>query len=152
MKLTKAAIAEVKALEDKKGKLTPEQIVKAAENPKSALHRCFEWDDAKAAHCFRVEQAREILVRIKIDVEYEDGAVRVVSYVRDPDKSYREQGYASVSRISRPDAATMMRQELERISALFERAIALAKAKASDLPRGLVKKLIKIKAAVDTTL
>lgn len=41
--------------------LHPVHVVAAAKSPKSALHSSFEWDDKKAAHAHRLEQARQII-------------------------------------------------------------------------------------------
>ena len=37
---------------------TPEEIVEAAEDETTELHKCFEWDDSKAAKGYRLYQAR----------------------------------------------------------------------------------------------
>lgn len=52
---------------DKSGLLRPDAVVRAARNPKSALHEYFEWDDSIAAEKWRLEQARQ-LIRIVVDV------------------------------------------------------------------------------------
>lgn len=36
----------------------PEDIVEAARDEDTELHKCFEWDDEKAAHSYRLYQAR----------------------------------------------------------------------------------------------
>jgi len=38
--------------------LIPEEIVKFAENSKTALHSQFEWDQTRAAQAYRLSQAR----------------------------------------------------------------------------------------------
>lgn len=49
-----------------------ERIVAFAEdNPESELHKCFEWDDLKAAHLFRLEQAKLIIESLEAVVEFE---------------------------------------------------------------------------------
>lgn len=45
----------LQAIYDKNGRLTPQLVVNAAKNPKSALHSRFEWDDTKAAARYRRE-------------------------------------------------------------------------------------------------
>jgi hypothetical protein len=78
----------LKAVTDQaKGKLTPKAVVEAARNNKSPLHKHFEWDDAKAAESYRLEQARE-LIRI-IRVEEESGPVRAFFSIADRGTSYR---------------------------------------------------------------
>lgn len=39
---------------------TPEQIVDAARNENSELHKCFTWDDALAAEHWRKQEARQL--------------------------------------------------------------------------------------------
>jgi hypothetical protein len=53
-----------KLLVEKKGELTPDDVVEAARDPKTKLHGLFEWDDSAASAQFRVYQARAILQRL----------------------------------------------------------------------------------------
>lgn len=39
---------------------TPAQIVEKAKDSKTELHKCFEWDNEKAAEKYRLEQARMV--------------------------------------------------------------------------------------------
>lgn len=43
------------------GNLTPELVLEKASDPSCLLHPCFEWDDTKAAHEHRLNQARYLL-------------------------------------------------------------------------------------------
>ena len=52
--------------------VTPEQIVEKASDKNTALHECFEWDNKKAAHKYRLGQAQMIVRNIVEKVEYED--------------------------------------------------------------------------------
>jgi hypothetical protein len=49
------------------GLLKPEDVVAFARNRRTALHREFEWDDAKASIEFRLEQARRV-IRVSVTV------------------------------------------------------------------------------------
>ena len=40
---------------------TPESVLAKAKDPTSELHKCFEWDDTKAAEKYRLTQARQII-------------------------------------------------------------------------------------------
>ena len=60
---------ELDRLEKKAGSLTAEAVVKAATPKRSVLHRCFEWDDKKAANEHRLSQARYILRSIEVVFE-----------------------------------------------------------------------------------
>lgn len=61
----------LEAIRAKKGTLTPDLVLGDAKNIRSPLHEYFEWDDSKAAHQHRVEQAR-YLIR-SVTVVYEAG-------------------------------------------------------------------------------
>lgn len=80
-------------IERKHGDLTPEIIVGEAKKKRHPLHKCFEWDDTKAAHKFRLSQASSImrvLVTVTDDNE-DDEPVRVFVNVYDAGhKSYRQ--------------------------------------------------------------
>lgn len=43
------------------GTLIPEEIVNFAEDDKTELHKCFTWDDSKAAYLYRLEEARSVV-------------------------------------------------------------------------------------------
>ena len=46
--------------------ITPEEILEKAKNPSLELHKCFEWDDSKAAYKYRIQQARTIVCNLVI--------------------------------------------------------------------------------------
>jgi hypothetical protein len=61
--------SELKKISGKyNGLLRPRDIVNFARNTKTALHKCFEWDNKKAGEEYRKEQARR-LIRVYV-VEY----------------------------------------------------------------------------------
>lgn len=45
---------------------TPAQIVDKGRDPGSELHKCFEWDDSKAAESYRIQQARQVVCHLVI--------------------------------------------------------------------------------------
>lgn len=73
----KEVVKELKEIEEIRGEITPEFIVESAKNKKSVLHSCFVWDDAKAAHKYRLIKASELLRRITIKV-IKDGEPRII--------------------------------------------------------------------------
>lgn len=81
------ALARIAA--DGGGRLTPDAVVEAARNARSALHRHFEWDDAKAASAYRLEQAREIIRVIRLDDGAEEPTRAFLSVKDDSGVSYR---------------------------------------------------------------
>lgn len=50
---------------NKKGHLSPSEFVEIATPKSSPYHDMFEWDDKKAGHAHRLQQARQILMSIK---------------------------------------------------------------------------------------
>lgn len=66
--LSKEARAVLKALEAEK-RLKPSAVLEHARNKKSPLHRYFTWDDGEAAEKWRLEEARRIIVEVKVSVQ-----------------------------------------------------------------------------------
>lgn len=120
----------IKALEDADGRITPEAVIEAARDEGSPLHQQFEWDDSKAAHGYRLEQARTLIRSVKLLVTIEDRVISTVHYVRDPRADAGEQGYVSVTQLrSEPEhARAMLRVEFSRAAACLHRAEDLADA------------------------
>lgn len=86
--------------------LTPDIVVDDASRPDSPLHRHFCWDDTKAAHEFRLEQARRLIRRFDIVIERSSGdpvQVRSFQFIPSVDK------YMPVERVMRD---RQMRDEL----------------------------------------
>lgn len=59
----------------KAGEITPRNVVADAQAHNSPLHRCFEWDDAKAADEHRLQQARHLIGAIVV-VQVNDKPVK----------------------------------------------------------------------------
>ena len=108
------------------GKLTPELVVRAAQAKSSPLHDYFDWDDKIAGARWRLEQARELIRSVKIDITTSTVTIPAPLFIRDPNMSSDDQGYMSVVRL-RSD----QQMAREAVVAEFDRAgAALARAKA----------------------
>lgn len=59
---------EVQRIKSNYGLLTPALLLEEARNPKSVFHNCFTWDDDKAAHLFRMDQAKRLLQSINVTI------------------------------------------------------------------------------------
>jgi hypothetical protein len=71
-RLTKAQNAESLMLKRKRGGiLMKEEVLAFAENPETALHSCFEWDDTVGGAQYRLIQAAQI-VALTVDVIIEN--------------------------------------------------------------------------------
>lgn len=46
---------------------TPNDVLEAARNPRSPIHRYFDWDDTSAAEKYRLHQARNLVNSIQIE-------------------------------------------------------------------------------------
>jgi hypothetical protein len=85
--LNPQAIGErLEAIRAAKGKLTAEDILEDATQEDSPLHNGFEWNDAAAGHQHRLNQARKMVVSIRVlDSPAAKPTIAYVS-VRTPDK------------------------------------------------------------------
>lgn len=61
------AFAVLKGMADG-GRLTPENVVKEAKRRGSPLRDYFTWDDSEAARCWRIEQAKHLIRRVRVVV------------------------------------------------------------------------------------
>lgn len=57
---------ELEKIEKKEGALTKENVLHAARAKSSKLHKCFEWDDEKAAEKYRLHQANQLITSVVI--------------------------------------------------------------------------------------
>lgn len=119
---------ELNRLSSKHGRITPDIVVKAAEDERSPLHREFEWDNAKAAHTARLDRARALITFVTVTVIRRKEKITSVFYVRDPRRGAREQGYVSLSApdLRRNDAVDIVTSEFDRCEAAIERARGVA--------------------------
>lgn len=121
--------ARLEAIEaEKDGRLTPNAVLEDAAERDSPLHDFFEWDDSKAGHAYRLDQARTLIKSVMVVVVTETKRVTSVAYVRDPTAPSDVQGYVSVAKLrSDPELArAAIIAEFARVTAMLERARALA--------------------------
>lgn len=93
---------------------TPEEIVEAAEDESKELHKCFEWDDKKAAYGYRLNQARILTSQIVFKREVVEDNMKPVP-VRVFNKTDSSGGYKI------PERTFKVQSEYE---ALLQRALA----------------------------
>jgi hypothetical protein len=104
------------------GRLTPTAVVEDAQSEDSPLHPFFEWDDDKAAHEHRLDQARRLIRSVKINEVIDRRNVSVVAYVHDP-SDQSKQGYVeTISLINdRERALETLLREFTRIAGIMKR-------------------------------
>ena len=117
-------------LESKNGRLTPEDVIMAARNPKSPLHGEFQWDKDKAAHAHWIEQARALIRSVRVVIIEDRREIATYHYVRDPAAEHDEQSYVSLERLrDEPEnAKKMIIAEFSQAEAVLKRAENLADA------------------------
>lgn len=79
---------------------TPEQIVEKARDETAELHKCFEWDDTKAAQRWRLHEARVLtsnLIVKESDVTTEEPRTPIRFLVKTDSSS----GYKPIERVHR---------------------------------------------------
>jgi|ADurb_Ile_01_Slu_FD_contig_41_418430_length_1254_multi_1_in_0_out_0_2 tRNA A37 N6-isopentenylltransferase MiaA len=103
-------VEELTRLQEVNRILTPEVVVRAAEDNNSILHKLFEWDDNKAAYNWRLQQARTILNNIEVTI-ITDGEPREIAVF---EVTTRSEGYKSVDTFTNEDVdfvrASILRQ------------------------------------------
>lgn len=91
---------ELQRIYERDGVIEPEAVVLESKSASAPLHNCFEWDNEKAAHKYRITQAQGIIraivavdetkkspeTRAFVSVEREYHPVSVV--IRNPEKRY----------------------------------------------------------------
>lgn len=99
----------------------PEQIVERAKDASSELHKCFEWDNEKAADKYRLYQARQVVCHLVIKESVEknnDAPIRLLH------KTEAAEGYKPFSLIVKdPDEYSKLleraRSELRAFKAKY---------------------------------
>ena len=89
--------------------VTPDDVVDAARDTSSPLHRLFEWDDTLAAVRWRRQEARSVLNHLAVVVKMPDGNLEPIRAfhsvdVETDDTTARRYVHVSVVK-SRPDIA-----------------------------------------------
>ncbi len=111
------AANELSRIQNVYGKITPEVIVREASDKLSPLHSYFEWDDEKAGHRWRVQQARILLNNIQVKV-VSDGEERRISVFEVTSTS---EGYKSIGTFTREDVEYVKADIRSRLKALNEK-------------------------------
>lgn len=99
------------------GLLRPEKVIIRAKNPENILHKYFEWDDTKAAHQHRLEQARSLIRSVTI-THPEHKEVVIQAFVSLPSDRENGGGYRKVEEVMTNDF--MRVQFFEEISRAIE--------------------------------
>lgn len=72
---------ELKAIYEKEKLLTAENVLNHAKDENNPLHDLFTWDDSKAAHEYRLWEARSLIKSVKVTIKTGVEEVTVRKYV-----------------------------------------------------------------------
>lgn len=116
---------------DRDGEITPDDVVVAATPEDSPIHGLFLWDNEVAGQRYRLDQARDLIRRVKVNYipgDKDIRQIRVSEYVHDPLLPQGEQGYTRTALLrSREDGArAALDAELARVASMVERARMIA--------------------------
>jgi hypothetical protein len=103
--------------------LHPEDVVKYARSPKTALHTRFDWDDAQAAHGYRLWQARQIIrVNVRLLDRGDGEKVPIRAYVSLASEAGGADGYLLTKIVlANPDKRlALIAAILNRISSILD--------------------------------
>lgn len=126
----KKEIQEIAAAND--GKITPNMVLAAAQQPGSALYDYFEtrgvWDPIKARRAYGLIIARECIRSCKIQVITKQFPVEVPWFIRDPERERKTQGYIAIIKLRNDEdlARDALIEEFARAGAAMKRAQQLA--------------------------
>lgn len=76
-----AAAAELNAIHERKGELTPALVVEAARKEESPLHDYFTWSDSKAATNFRLLEAAMLIRSVRVRVTNGEQTIRTNAFM-----------------------------------------------------------------------
>ena len=79
--------------------LRAKDVVKFARNPETHLHKCFEWDDGKAAEEYRIDQARRQIRMYVMIVESPKGPIQLRAFHSLPSDRIAGGGYRPIGKI-----------------------------------------------------
>lgn len=114
------------------GVLRVEAVVDAARDEASPLHTWFEWNESKAAHEYRLEQARRLIRRALVFVEFNGTEVPVRAFISlGNDRKADGGGYRTVvnvmaDRDMRIDALAEAQADMERFEQKYKHLSELA--------------------------
>lgn len=88
---------EFEKIESKYGVVTAEKVVAIAEDENNVLHNYFEWDNDKAGHLWRKQQARTLIACVEVTYINEDKTEPVT--VRAFVNTKKDTGYQRIEKV-----------------------------------------------------
>ena len=118
---------------------TPHEVLDLARDPKTELHKCFDWDDSSAAEKWRIQQARFVCSSFTVVIEQSEEKApqrfRVIQHDKE-DRVYRpviftvrdEDQYARLLKQAKDEMASFKKRyksivELENVIEEIDRVL-----------------------------
>lgn len=121
------AVEALEELQNQHGQLSPEAVVESAADPASPLHPYFLWDDKAAGHAYRIEQARQLIRSVRVEITVHSRTINAVAYVHDQEVAPQESMYRDITKVTAAGLAEQtLDAELERVEGVIARAISIA--------------------------
>lgn len=142
------ATEELRRIAKRKGTLRAQDVVTAAKSKESALHRYFTWDQGKAAERWRLEEARHLIMRVRVHLvpQGKQDPVMVREFVSLPSDRRPGRGF-------RPIQAVMTNDEMrEEMLSMALSELSAIRAKYGDLQElcGVVKEIDRLMPRKET--
>lgn len=131
LRISEAAVSELNALsESNGGLLKPEHVLERARSKRSALHTLFTWDNARAGELRRLDEARAIIISVKVRIEARphEPPMKVRAYVSLAEDRVTGGGYRPITVVLRDSSqrAQLLRTAIQEFAALRKKYEALA--------------------------
>lgn len=108
-------------MDEEMGGVTPARVLDASRAEGALLHRCFEWDDSKAAEAHRLYQARKLIGNLVCTVYKEEDtsrkeAIEVRAFVNTAAEAHAERGVFKpvISALSDEDSRRIVLENAKR--------------------------------------
>lgn len=114
-----------------KGMLKPGKVIEYAKDETTHLHKCFEWDDSKAAEKYRLDQARKQISMYVMVIESPKGPVQIRAFQSLPSDRTSGGGYRKTTDILQDqelvaELVTSAMKDLAIVRSRYEAVSALA--------------------------
>ncbi len=123
---------ELEKIRASAGGLDPATVVSVASAANHPLHKCFTWDDAKAAHLCRIDEARKLIKNISIVTE---ARPPMVAYVNISHNNYQRTDFVVNTPSEFERALTVLQRQftgiMESLQSLSDLSPSAAVAKAT---------------------
>ncbi len=125
-RVTGEELAELNAIAaDHGGILTPEAVLLRAQDPDSALRHRFTWDDADAANLRRLDEARSLIMRVRVTIQArpEEPPLSIRAFVSLADDRVSGGGYRRIEAVMESPKlrAELLQTAIQELQALQKR-------------------------------